>query len=143
MTHLIMHSQLHHGPYRRIWPTLRNMLDVVLVARRFPIDWDAIRRRFRGHGNTSLLNLHLIQIQKTLGFPPPFPIAAGGVRWLYRRALWREPGLRYVDPLYNLSRTVLPRVRLSWQLLKHPVGRKFVLSKLFRLNSYKRLFAEF
>jgi hypothetical protein len=143
MTHHIVHSQLQHGPYWRIWPTLRHMLDVVLVARRFPIDWDAIRRRFRVHGNTSLLNLHLMQIEKALGFPPPFPIAAGGVRWLYRRALWREPGLRYVDPLYTLSRMVLPRVRLSWQLLKHPVGRQFVLSRPFRLNFYKRLFAEF
>jgi hypothetical protein len=143
MTHLIVHSQLQHGPYCRIWPTLRNMLDVVLVAGRFTIDWDAIRGRFRGHGNTSLLNLHLMQIEKTLGFPPPFPTGVGGVRWLYRRALWREPELRYVDPLFTFSRLVLPRARLSWQLLKDPVGRQFILSRLFRLNFYKRLLAEF
>ena len=115
------------------------MLDVVLVAGRFTIDWDAIRGRFRGHGNTSLLNLHLMQIEKTLGFPPPFPTGVGGVRWLYRR----EPELRYVDPLFTFSRLVLPRARLSWQLLKDPVGRQFILSRLFRLNFYKRLLAEF
>jgi hypothetical protein len=142
MTHLILHSQLSHGSYGRIWPSLRTMLDLVLLRRRFNVDWDEIRQRFRGRGNTALLNLYLLQIEKTLGIPPPFPISGGGVRWLYRRAMWREPRLRYVDPVYTVSRVLLPRLRLALRLLKHPVGRRYVLSKPFRLSFYKRLFID-
>lgn len=140
--HLILHSQLSHGVYCRIWPSLRTMLDLVLLRHRFSIDWDEIRRRFRGRGNTALLNLYLLQIEKTLGVPPPFPIPGGGFRWLYRRAMWREPRLRYVDPVYTVSRLLLPRIRLAWRLLGHPVGRRYVLSKPFRMSFYKGLLTE-
>ena len=139
VTHLIVHSQLQHGAYYRIWPSLRVMLDLILLGRRFTVDWGAIRDRFRLHGKDAILNLHLLQVEKALGIPPPFPISGGGVRWWYRRALWREPRLRYMDPIYTFSRMVLPKVRLSLRLLKHPIGRRYVLSTPFRGGFYKKL----
>jgi hypothetical protein len=139
MTHLIIHSQMQHGSGDRIWPTLRAMHDLILLGRRFPIDWDAVRARFAARGKSAILNLHLLQVERAMGVPPPFAIAGGGVRWWYRQALWRETRLRYVDPFYISSRTVWPRIRLSWRLLKFPVGRKYVLSTPFRRSFYKRL----
>ena len=142
MTHLILHSQMQLGSYDRIWPSLRAMLDLVLLERRFPIAWDAIRSRFRFHGKTALLNLHLMQVEKVMGAPLPFPISGGGIRWWYRQALWREPRLRYLDPIYIFSSVFLGRFHLSRRLLKHPAGRKYVLSAPFRRSFYKRLFAD-
>lgn len=139
MTHLVVHSQLQHGSYYRIWPSLRMMLDLVVLNRRMTPDWGAIRERFVAHRKLALLQVHLLQIEKALGVPPPFPIAGGGVRRWYRRILWREPRLRFVDPIYTASRVVLPKLSLSWRLLRHPAGRKYVLGTLFRLSFYKRL----
>jgi len=142
MTHAIVHSQIQHGSYSRIWPSLRAMLDLVLLGRRFPFAWDAVRNRFCAHQKTALLNLHLMQIEESLGVSAPFRIPRGGLRWLYRQALWQEPRLRRLDPVYIFSRVVLPKVSLSWRLLKHPVGRKYVLSTPFRLSFYKRLLSD-
>lgn len=142
MTHLIMHSQMHHGSCCRIWPSLRAMLDLVSLARRHTVPWDSIRSRFGFHGQTTLLNLHLKQVQTILGFSPPFPVSDGGVRWMYRQALWKNPTLRYVDPGYVFSRVLLDKIQVSRRLLKDPDGRKFVLSTPFRKSFYKRLFAD-
>jgi hypothetical protein len=142
MTHLIMHSQIHHGSYDRIWPSLRAMVDLVLLRRRFSVDWDAVRDRFRAQGKTAILNLHLMQIAKVLGAPPPFPISGGGLRWKYRQVLWREPRLRYLDPVYISSRVLLDKYWVSRGLLKHPLGVKFIIATPFRPSFYKRLFAD-
>jgi hypothetical protein len=139
MTHLILHSQLQHGAYYRIWPSLRAMLDLILVGRRFTVDWGAIRDRFRLHGKDATLNLHLMQVEKALGIPPPFPVSVGAIRWWHRRVLWREPTLRYIDPFYVTSRMILPRISLSWRLLKHPISRKYVLTIPFRRSFYRNL----
>jgi hypothetical protein len=142
MTHLIVHSQMQHGSYDRIWPSLRAMYDLILLGRRFTVDWDAIRGRFETHRTTALLNLHLLQVEKAMGIPPPFAVSGGGIRWWYRQALWWETRLRYIDPFYTFSRMVLPKIRLSWRLLKLPVGRRYVLSTPFRRSFYKRLFGD-
>ena len=142
MAHLILHSQMQFGSYDRIWPSLRAMLDLVLLERRFTIAWDVIRSRFRFHGKTALLNLHLMQVEKAMGVPPPFPISGRGIRWWYRQALWRKPTLRYLDPIYNFSRVFLGRFHLSIRLLKDPVGRKYVLCAPFRWSFYRRLLAD-
>jgi hypothetical protein len=141
MTHLILHTQMHHGSYDRIWPSLRAMLDLVLVGRRFTVPWDAVRNRFAIHGKTSILNLHLMQVAKVLGAQLPFPISGGGVRWWYRQLLWREPRLRYADPFYVYCRIFLDKYHVSRRLLKDPAGRRFVFSTPFRMSFYKRLFA--
>ena len=133
MAHLILHSQMG-GSHDRIWPSLRAMLDLVLLERRFTVPWDAIRNRFRFHGKTALLNLHLMQVEKAMGVPPPFPISGGGIRWWYRQILWKEPRLRYLDPII-FSRVFLERFHLTRRLLKHPAGRRYVLSTPFRRSS--------
>ena len=138
MTHLVVHSQMQDS-YQRIWPSLRAMLDLVLLERRFGVDWKAIRSRFRRHGKTTLLNLHLLQIEKTMGTRPYFPVSGGRIRWWYRRALWRERRLRYIDPIYTISRIAEPRIRLLRRLLMHPIGRKYVLSTPFHPKFYQRL----
>jgi hypothetical protein len=142
ITHLIVHSQMQHGGYYRIWPPLRAMFDLLLLDRRFPTAWDAVRNRFQAHGRAGLLNLHLMQVEKALGMAPPFPIPNGGIRWFYRRALWRAPRLKHIDPCYTFSRMVLPKIRLSWRLLRHPAGRKYVLLRPFRPRFYKRLLTD-
>jgi hypothetical protein len=139
MTHLVVHSQMQHGAYDRIWPSLRAMHDLVLLERRFRIDWDAIRRRFDTHGRMALLELHLRQVEQALGTAPPFTLGSGGIRWWYRQALWRETRLRYIDPFYICSRTIWPKIRLAWKLLQIPIGRKYVFSTLLRKSFYRRL----
>jgi hypothetical protein len=139
MTHLIMHSQVHHGSYYRIWPTLRSMLDLVRLNRRLPPDWNDVRQRFARHAKSAVLNVHLLQASRTLGLEPPFPLPDGGVRWLHRRILWRETRLKYLDPVYMASRLIRHRVSLSWLLLKDPAGRKHVLMTPFRASFYREL----
>jgi hypothetical protein len=142
MTHLVMHSQMHHGAYDRVWPSLRAMLDLVLLGRRFAVPWDVVRSRFRRYGKATLLNLHLMQVEKAMGIPPPFAVSSGGIRWWYRKALWREPKLRYLDPSYIFSRVLVDKFHVARHLLKDPAGRRFVLSTPFRRSFYKRLLAD-
>jgi hypothetical protein len=139
MTHLILHSQIHHGAPSRIWPTLRSMLDLVLLRHRMPSGWDDLRERFARAGEWASLHAHLRQIEATLGVAPPFPISSGGLRWQYRRLLWREPRLRFMDPFYTASRLVGPKLSLAGRLLSHAEGRKYLLSTPFRGSFYKRL----
>lgn len=141
-THLIMHSQMQHGSYDRIWPSLRAMLDLVLLQRRFTIPWEAIRSRFASRRRASLLNLHLMQVEKTMGMKPPYALSPGGIRWQYRRLLWKEPRLRYLDPGYIFPRVFQDKLQVAHRLLKDPASRKFVLLTPFRAGFYKRLFSD-
>jgi hypothetical protein len=142
MTHLILHSQIHHGAPSRIWPTLRSMLDLVVLRRAQMLDWGAIRERFASGEQSASLEAHLRQIEATLAVSTPFPISAGGVRWQYRRLLWREPRLRFMDPFYTASRVLGPKLSLAGRLLSHAEGRKYLLSTPFRGSFYKRLFED-
>lgn len=126
---------MHHGGHDRIWPTLRAMHDFILIAARCNLNWNSIRARLESHRKTALLNLHLLPVVKTMRIAPPFELPAGGFRWWYRQALWREPRLGYVDPVYTLARTVLSKILVSKRLLKNPVGRRYVLSTPFRQAS--------
>lgn len=139
MTHLVIHSQMQHSPHDRIWPSLREMYDLIALERRFGIAWGSIRERFRQHRRAALLDLHLMQVAKAMGIAPSLALGSGGIRWWYRRALWRERGLRYIDPLYVYARVVGPKIRFSRQLLRDPAGRRYVLSTPFRRSFYKRL----
>lgn len=140
VVHTVVHSQIQHAPYLAIWPTLRSLLDLALLAQRFSIDWDAVRDRFRAHRASALLNLHLLQAQSSLGFQPPFALQPGGLAWARRRLLWAHPGLRRLDPAYFYAAVVSPKLRLSRRLLNHPTGRRYVLTTPFRAGFYKRLF---
>jgi hypothetical protein len=130
---------MQNAPHERIWPPLRAMLDLIRVNHHFAIDWDKIRARFRAFGKTALLETHMLQVQKALGVAPPFPIPARSVRWWYRRLLWRETRLRYVDPMYTFARVIAPKFRLSRLLLRSSEGRKYVFGSPFRQSFYKKL----
>ena len=140
--HLILHSQVHHGPHGRIWPSLRAMHDLVLLSRHYRLDWESIRARFRAHRKEFLLNLHLLQVEKAMRVAPPFAISANGPRWWYRQALWTEPRLRYIDPAYTFSRMISPKIKLVQRLLRLPIGRKYILLSPFRRSFYKRFLDE-
>lgn len=139
MTHLIVHSQMQHGPYERIWPSLRMMLDLVTLNRTLKIDWEQVASRFRSRNKAALLNLHLVQVESALKIELPLRPTAGGIRWLYRRALWREPRLRHIDPFYTCSRIIGPKLRLGWRLLREPAGRRYIIKTPLRSAFYKRL----
>jgi hypothetical protein len=142
LIHLILHSQVHHAPHARIWPSLRDMHDLVRLSRQYNLDWESIRSRFRAHRKESLLNLHLLQVEKAMHSPAPFEINGGGPKWWYRQALWREPRLRFIDPVYTFSRMALPKIELGYRLLRLPIGRKYILLTPFRPSFYKRFIDE-
>lgn len=144
MIHLILHSQIQHGYEERIWPPLRAQYDLFLLQRQMGerIDWPSILDRFRRNRKSGLLKLHLLCVERVLGMPSPFPIHLGGLtalRWFRRQALWKGPWLRFVDPIYILSTVVLPKLRLSYHLLKLPAGRHYVLETPFRATFYRKL----
>ena len=148
VTHLILHSQVRH-PYReRIWPPLRAMYDLVSLNRRFAADlnWPSIERAFRSGGQLATLQLHLLQVEQTLGMPRPIPIRLTPLtrlRWMRRRLLTRYPALRLIDPSYVLMSTLSRRYRLLRSIFSVPGGWQQVLQMLLTRGFYQRLFSEF
>jgi hypothetical protein len=145
--HLIVHSQIHHAGGERVWPPLRAQYDLFLLRKRFSqqIDWLRIRDRFRRHRQLGLLELHLLQVAKVLGQPPPFPLRLGALtrlRWYRRQALWRYPSLRFIDPVYFLSSATNVRPSLS-RLLQMEGGLLYVLSPAFVRRVCKKLINSF
>ena len=115
VTHLILHSQLHHSYSERIWAPQRAMYDLATINRHFgtALNWELVRERFRANGQELTLALHLLQTRKTLGMP--FPLAfslgwAGRLRWVRRKVLNRWPRLRLVDPVYLAYSTLSRRI---------------------------------
>lgn len=147
VTHLIMHSQLHHPYQERIWPPLRAMYDLVLLQRRFEneIDWSNIARNFHGAGQGPTLALHLFQVKGLLGWELPFAIRWNRltrVRWLRRRLLRRLPTLRFIDPRYVYSTVLTRRLRLLRNTLVVPGGWKFILKELVGAGIYRRFITD-
>jgi Uncharacterised nucleotidyltransferase len=147
VTHLILHSQIHHCYSERIWPPLRAMLDLAMLDRRFGsgLDWAAVRKRFRRHGEEHTLVLHLLQVNRALGMPLPFAIEPGWVvraRWMRRLALNRHPRLRFVDPVYLSFSILSRRVRFLQSVVAAPGGLRQATRVLMRRGFYRRLLAE-
>ena len=143
MTHLILHSQIQHPYNERIWPPLRAMHDLVLLRRKFDseIDWREIRCRFRRAGQLGVLELHLRQVQESLGSDPPFAIRLTGftyLRWLRRRLLRAFPRSRFIDPIYMYSTVIQRRARLLKNALAVPGGWRHITHELLRPAFYKR-----
>jgi hypothetical protein len=146
VTHLIVHSQLHHGYDQRIWPPLRAMYDLLLLDRHFAgeLDWTGIRKSFRRHAQEVVLDLHLLQTAEALAMPLPYPIAlgfTGTVRWFHRRLLWRWPWLRLFDPIFAFNSAIGWRLRLLPRMVDTPAGRRHVLASPFRWSFYRNLLA--
>jgi hypothetical protein len=147
VTHLILHSQIHHAYSERIWPPLRAMQDLVMLNLRFAsrLDWAAVRERFRAQGQEHTLLLHLLQVNQTLGMPMPFAIGPGWIlraRWMRRQVLNRFPGLRFIDPVYLMFSTLSRRVRFLKSVASVPGGWKYAVRTLLRPGFYNRLLAE-
>jgi hypothetical protein len=147
VTHLILHSQIHHSYSERIWPPLRAMQDLAMLNRHFGrgLDWRSVRERFSVHGEDSTLSLHLLQVNRTLGMPLPFTIEQGWIgraRWKRRQALNRWPALRFIDPAYLGLSTLSRRVRLLRSVFVVPGGWKHATRMLLRRGFYRRLLAE-
>ena len=147
VTHLVLHSQIHHTYSERIWPPLRAMQDLAMLNRHFAarLDWAAVRERFRRQGEEHTLLLHLLQVNRTLGMPMPFAIRPGWLlraRWLRRRALNRFPGLRFIDPVYLVVSTLSRRLRFLKSVASVSGGWKHAVRTLLRPGFYGRLLAE-
>ena len=147
VTHLILHSQVHHSYSERIWPPLRAMYDITVLQRRFGqhLDWEQVQQRFAAGGQKSALLLHLLHVREALGMPLPFAFdlgPLGRLRWARRRALNRWPMLRVADPLYLASATLSRRIRFLSSILSAPGGWKFAARTFSRPDFYRRLLAE-
>jgi hypothetical protein len=146
-THLILHSQVHHSYSERIWPPIRAMYDLVVLDRHFGprLNWARIQQRFQSCGQQSVLLLHLLQVQKTLGMPLPFAFRLGWigrVGWMRRKALHRWPALRMADPVYLASATLSRRIQFLTSIVSAPGGWKSAAQTLVRPGFYRRLLAE-
>ena len=147
VTHLILHSQIHHTYSERIWPPLRAMQDLSMLNRHFAsrLDWSEVRERFRGQGEEHTLLLHLLHVNRTLGMPLPFAIRLGWTlraRWMRRQVLNRFPRLRFIDPVYLMSSTLSRRIRFLKSVASVPGGWKHAVRTLLRPGFYGRLLAE-
>lgn len=143
MTHLIVHSQIHHGGDQRVWPPLRVQYDLVLLNSRFAreIDWLQIRDRFRRNRFLRVLELHLLQVSTVLRMPPPFPLELGPLsrlQWLHRRILWRVPGLRFADPVFFFASATNVRPSLG-RVLRAEGGTRFLLTPHFVGRVWRKL----
>lgn len=147
LTHLIVHSQMHHSYSERIWPPFKALLDLKMLDRHVNSRhvWDAVRQRFRANGRESTLLLHLLHVNKALGMPAPFEIELGPVRrarWARRQALNRWPALRLGDPAYLALSTMARRSQFFLSIVSARGGWQQAVRTLLRPAFYRRLLAE-
>ncbi len=142
VTHLIIHSQITNVYSERIFPPLRALHDLACLARRYSLDWCAIERRFRAHGQLTTLKLHLLQLQRDFGFRPPILISLTRfekLRWLRRRILNRQPLLRFFDPTYLFLTAFRRRFRVLRAIVTAPGGLRSTFRTLCKPAFYRRL----
>ncbi len=147
VTHLILHSQIHHCYSERIWPPVRAMQDLVFMAQHFAgqIDWDAVSERFRRQGHEPSLQLHLLQTFSTLGLECPMAIRPRftvRLRMMRRWLLYYLPTLRFIDPAYLFSSALSRRLQFLQSISAVPGGLRQATRMLMRRGFYRRLFAE-
>jgi len=143
VTHLVMHSQIHHPYNERIWPPLRAMLDLAELQRHHSssIAWAEVARRFENAGQGTLFRLHLIDLGEALGIEPPVerrftPLMR--IRRLRRHLLRQFPSVRYCDPLYMFSAVCLRRVRVVRNVLAARGGLNCLVNQLLAWGVYQR-----
>lgn len=147
VTHLIMHSQLHHSYCERIWPPLRALYDLTMLDRQLSsrLVWRSVRERFVASGQESTLLLHMLQARQALGMPLPFGIELGllgRVRWARRQVLSRWPAFRFADPAYLALSTMARRAQFFMSIVSARGGWQQAARILFRPAFYRRLLAE-
>lgn len=147
VTHHILHSQLHHSYRERIWPPLRAMYDLVMLAAHYKnrLDWTKVRQRFRDCGQENVFLLHMRQVNAALRMPEPFAIdlgLAGRMLWMRRQALLRWPVLRFFDPGYLFASALSRRFQFLQSIMSSPGGLRYALGMFFRRGFYSRLAAD-
>lgn len=147
LTHLILHSQIHHSYSERIWPPLASMCDLAMLMQHYGarLEWASVRERFRAHGEEPTLLLHLLQVEETFGVSAPFAIRLGWIgraRRQRRKVLNRWPGLRFADPVYLIVSTLSRRFRLLRSVIGEPRAWQPVARMLMRSDFYRRMIAD-
>jgi hypothetical protein len=147
VTHLVMHSQIHHPYNERIWPPLRAMLDLARLQLHYgcSIDWAEVEHRFENAEQGDLLRLHLIDVRETLGVEAPINCAFTPMAHLrrVRRCFLRQfPTLRYCDPIYMFSAVCLRRIRVVRNVLAGRGGLKRLGTQLLASGVYERFFLD-
>lgn len=143
VTHLVMHSQIHHPYNQRIWPPLRALLDLARIQRHYgsAVDWDELEHRFEKGGQGGLLRLHLIDLAEALSIEPPLECKLTPIMHLrsLRRCWLRQfPAFRYCDPIYMFSAVCLRRIRVVRNVLTARGGLKCLGTQLLASGIYQR-----
>ena len=147
LTHLIMHSQMHHSYSERIWPPLRAMYDFARLQSRFgaALRWPAIEQRFREAGLYDVLALHVLQVCDSVRTDAPITLRLTPftrLRRFRREALRIFPPLRYLDPMYMFSIVCTRRLRVLRVVLSSSGGRKYLIRQMLELSLYQRIFID-
>lgn len=147
LTHLIVHSQLHHPYVERIWPPLRAILDLHRIRHFYgqTLDWNNVASRFRSQNREAVYQAHLVYAGTLMSWEGMELQSLSPVlrlRLMRRGLLWRFSWLRLVDPLYLLRTLITPRLELARLALQTPDAWKYILATPFRLNFYRRLWTD-
>jgi len=147
LAHLILHSQMQHSAFQRIWPPIRAMADLLLLARRFGpgLHWAPVANRFSTAGQYGIFGLHLLQVSQSLGLTLPLRIRfnpALRFLWFRRRVLRRRPALRYFDPSYMLSIALARRLVTLRKVLATKEGARYLLSQVLAPGNYMQLWTD-
>ena len=148
VVHHVMHSQLQHGPWESVAPSLRAMTDCLLLSRRFgtTIPWTRIDERFREHGERGTLLVYLSEVHDTLGMENTLVAPLGLVNRLRksrRRLLRRWGALRHLDLVYLAGVLFGYRLGRLPLLFETPGGIGYLLRRPFTLQLYRDLWADF
>ncbi len=157
IVHLVLHSQLSHTYYDRIFPSLRSFVDLSHLFTHYgeQIDWDVVTHAFQFAGQAETLNLYLRYAQHLLNLTNPgsslssearsftVDIAATKLirqlRWRRRLFLNRSPALRFLDPTYVFLALFSRRSRMVPKILKDPKSWPRLTRVLFDTKFLKRL----
>jgi hypothetical protein len=146
LTHLILHSQLHHPYPERIWPPLRALYDLVLVQRFYgaSVSWNNLEAWWTERNQRAVYSTHLRQATAVTGvaFPAGPPTTSERIRLWHRRVLWRFPSLRFGDPIFLFQTLLRPR----WNILKLAQRQRglwgLIARAPFRVYFYRRLWTD-
>ena len=87
----IVHSEIHHENFELGKISLRDLLDLVLMARLYSTspDWSCIRARMAEHGLARVAESYAHMAHKLLGIPLPEGfVSRAGTASHYARCLW-------------------------------------------------------
>lgn len=147
LTHVILHSQVHHAYDWRIWTPVRCMVDLAVIQEQVgaQANWAAIADAFAGAGEYRTLALHLRQVRDSLGMAPPIPVRGGGLlelAWARRRVMQRMPGLRFADPYFLYATVLSDRLKNVRHIGRNGAGLRYLATHVSDPRVYARLWTD-